>query len=152
MNKLNRMRTILLTLIGAFAALAAVLVFVLLPTSEIANGIQYSGQDAIWVLAIAPIASIISTLSFVFAYQKDYKIWCDLLSKPVVTGARGLFAVLNIFNLAVYLTYFTKQISLGFVAPYDGTGYEYLAVVAIVIVVIMFLLTALSSIAVIRNK
>ena len=152
MSKLNRTKTIAFTLIGSVSALAALLIFLLLPTSELANGIQYSGTDALWVLAISPVAAVISAASFIIAFIKDGKTWSGLLSKPIVIGAAAILAVLNVFNFVVYVTYFSEMLSLGFVAPYTDTIYEYLAIAATMFVVIKLLYTGLATIAAIRNK
>ncbi len=143
---------IILTVFSAVAALGALLIFLLLPTSQLANGIEYSAKDALWVLVASPILSLIGTISFVAVFLKDKNSWSNLLSEPIVLAATGLSAAFGLFNFTTYLSYTLKQFSLGFVAPYGGTGYEYLAVAATVIVVLNFIFSAFVSIATVRNK
>ena len=61
-------------------------------------------------------------------------------------------AVLGLYNTGVFTAYLSDLFSLGFVAPYSGTVYEYLAFVAVVFVVLEFVFSTLISIAAIRNK
>lgn len=152
MQKINGKKTVVLTFSALIFAVIALLVFMLLPTSELANGISYSAKSAIYVLAVSPVASLISFGLYMLALIKGYNSWCDAFSKPCVNGLAALFAVFAVFNLAVFSAYFFLQVSLGFVAPYGGTVYEYLAIVAMFATVNFTLLTVFSSIAVKRIK
>lgn len=143
---------IILAVFSAVAALGALLIFLLLPTSELANGIEYSGKDALWVLVLSPVFSLLSTVSFIFVFIKDNNAWNNLLCKPIVMSAIALSGSFGLLNFATYLSYTLQQFSLGFVAPYSGTAYEYLAVTATVTVVLNFLCSAFVSIATVRNK
>ena len=151
MLKLNRKKTISLTLVGLIFALVALIIFMFLPTSDIANGINYSAESAIFLLAVSPVASLISLVCFIFALIKDFNVWSGVLSKGIVISALALFSLMGICNFAIYLSYFILQVSLGFVAPYTGTAYECLAIVAFMVTLHKVLLTALSSVAVNRN-
>ena len=151
MLKSNNKKTIISSFVGSFFALLALLIFLLLPTSDFANSINNSGSDALWVLAVSPVASLLSAGAFICAFIKRLNIWCNTISKPLVVGITTLFAGFGISNIVVYLAYFFSQYSLGFVAPYSGTVYEYLAVAVTVITIHKFLLSALVTIAIKRN-
>lgn len=150
MQKINSKKTVMLTFSALLFAVIALLIFMLLPTSELANGINYSAKSAIYVLAVSPVASLISLVLYMLALIKSYDTWCDALSKPCVNGLTALFAIFAVFNFAVFSAYFFLQVSLGFVAPSGGTVYEFLAVAALIATVHFALLTALSAIAVRR--
>ena len=83
--------------------------------------------------------------------MKDHSVWCKALSKPVVTAITALFIVFSLCSFITYIAYFISQVSLGFVAPYTGTAYEYLAIVTTIVVIHEALLTALSTVAVLRK-
>lgn len=151
MLKLNRRKTISLTVSGLVFAVIALLVFIFLPTSDLANSIDYSAKSAIYVLAISPIASLLSFALYFYAMIKDYIVWCKALSKLAVTALAVLFVVFSVCSFITYITYFISQVSLGFVAPYTGTAYEYLAIVTTIVVIHEALLTALSTTAVLRK-
>ena len=142
----------LFAVISAVAALAALLIFLILPTSQLANGIEHSAKDALWVLVCSPLLALISTASFIFIFLKDYSVWCNLLSKPIVNSIRYLSFALGIFNFATYLIYTIDQFSMGFVAPYSGTKYEYLAFAATIIVVLNFIFSFVVMIATKRHS
>lgn len=142
----------LLAVISAFAALAALLVFMILPTSQLANGIEHSAKDALWVLVLSPIASLVAAVSFTAIFVKDSDTWSKLSSETIVKAVTGLSAVFGLFNFIVYLRYTIDQFSLGFVAPYAGTSYEILAVAAAVIVALNFIFSAVVIIATKRHS
>ena len=152
MLKLNKTQTIASSFIGSVLALVALLIFLLLPTSDLANSIEHSAKDALWVLVFAPVASLIGSALLVFTFYKDKKVWSNLLAEPIVVGLSGLFAALGIFNFATYLSYTITQFSLGFVAPFSGTTYEFLAVAATMIVILHFIFSILVTMAVARSK
>ncbi len=144
MSNLNRTKTITLAFAGALMSLAALIIFVVLPDSELANGIQYSGKDALWVLTLTPVFSLAGAVNFMYAYLKDYKIWSGVLSKNILIGATAVIGSSMIFNFAVYLSYLISQFRLGFVAPYTGTVYENLVVLLTVFTVHQLIFSALS--------
>lgn len=152
MIRLNRTKTVTLAFAGAVLSLAALLIYIILPGSELANGIQYSGKQALGVLALTPIFSFVGALNFMYAFLKDHKVWTDILSKPIVISSTVILSVLMIFNFAVYLSCFLTQFKLGFVAPYDGTVYETLEILLIVVTTLQFIFSAFSIAATIKNK
>ena len=105
MAKFNRKLTIVLAYAGALLALAALLIFKILPTSELANGIQYSGTDALWVLVACPVLAVLGAVCFMASFLKDYKIWLGYLSEPIVKGATIACAIIFAINLFVYFSY-----------------------------------------------
>ena len=153
MLKLNRKTTILLAFAGSLLSLAALLIFMLLPTSDFANSIDRPAKDALMVLILSPACAVLGSASFLFAVIKDFKVWIKFLTnKPLVLGMTALFAAFCIYEIGLFTAYLTQQFSLGFVAPYSGTIYETLAVIATVFVVLKFVFSTLLSIAVNRNK
>lgn len=153
MLKLNRKTTILLSFAGSLLSLAALLIFMLLPTSDFANSIDRPAKDALMVLILSPVLALLGTAGFTFAVIKDFKAWVAFLDfKPLVVGMSALFGVFGIFNIGTFTAYLAELLSLGFVAPFSGTVYEYLAVIATVFVALKLVFSTLLSIAVIRNK
>ena len=143
---------IILVFFSAIAAIVALLIFLMLPTSQLANGIEHSAKDALWVLAASPVFALVAAVCFVLVFIKDIDTWSNLLSKPIVTAIIGLSSAFGLVNFIIYLTYTVQQFSLGFVAPFGGTVYELLSVAAIVIVVLNFIFSAIITIATLRNK
>ena len=152
MVKINKSKSVLLSVVGSALAVAALLIFLLLPTSQLANGIEYSGKDALWVLMIAPIASILGSVSVIVAFMKDCKVWEKDLTGGIVVSIAALLTGFGLLNFATYLSYTIQQFSLGFVAPYNNTAYEFLAVAAIASTVIHVFFTAFTIIAVSRSN
>ena len=153
MLKINRKSTILLSVVGALLSLAALLIFMLLPTSDFANSIDRPAKDALMVLIASPVLALLGTVCLTFSFAKDFKAWAEfILLKPIAVTVTAFTAVLGLYNTGVFTAYLSDLFSLGFVAPYSGTVYEYLAFVAVVFVVLEFVFSTLISIAAIRNK
>ena len=152
MIKINKSKTVLLSVLGSAFAVAALLVFMLLPTSQFANGIEHSGEDALLLLVAAPVASILGSLGVITAFIKDCKVWEKNLTGGIVVSITALLTGFALLNFVTYLKYTIQQFSLGFVAPYDNTVYEFLAVAAVASTVIHVFFTAFTVIAVSRNN
>ena len=151
MSKINKKAVVTFAFIGSAFSLAALLIFMLLPTSEIANGIQYSGKDALWILILSPVFSFIGAISFMFAFLKDYKLWKGYLTNFALFGFLAVSAVLLVSNFSVYLTYLISQFDLGFVAPYTGTVFDKLEILVIIVTVLQFTVATLIAVKA-KNK
>lgn len=151
MNKAKGKSSAVMAFIGALLSLAALLIFIFIPTSQLANGIEHSGSDALWVLALSPAASLVGGLLFILSFVRNINEWIDTMSKPLVTGMITLLALLSLFNLGLYLSYFIFQVDLGFVAPYTGLIYENLLTAAIAVTFHHFIFSVISLIAGIRK-
>ena len=108
-------------------------------------------KTALWILVASPLCSAIGSASFMYAFLKDYTSWCNSLSKEIVFGATVLSGLFSVFSFAVYFSYTISQFSLGFVASFSGTVYEYLAVATTMVIIIKFIFTAIAIISVRRN-
>ena len=148
---LNKKSLMALLTTGSVLSAIAWFIFAFLPTSELANSIDFSAKTAIFVLAVSPITAILGLVSFVYALIKSCNYWCDYACEQVVIAMGGFFVLMNICNVAVYISYFISQVSLGFVAPYGGTVFENLAIMAVIFTAYNILLTVLSTIALKRN-
>ena len=152
MLKSKNISSVILSFSGSLLSLAALLVYVILPTSQLANGIEYSGTDAVWVLAIVPVASLVGAVLFVSSFIKNFNEWVSTMSRPLVTGMITLLGCMSAACFINYLSYFVTQVQLGFVAPYTGLVYEDFITVAVVVVIHQFLFSVLSTIAYIRSS
>ena len=152
MLKINGKLTVFLAYAGSVLFLAALLIYTILPTSELANGIQYSGTDALWVLAASPVLAIAGAVCFIASLAKDYKAWQNFISKELITGALAAISVCLVASVAMYISNFATQLSLGFVAPFTGTVYETYAVILTIVAIDMFILSTVAAIAVKRNN
>ena len=152
MNKSGSKSAVIMAFSGALLSLAALLIFIFVPTSQLANGIEYAGTDALWVLAVSPIASLLGAVLFVLSFVKNFDEWFSTMSKPLVLSMTILLSMMSLFNFGLYLSYFISQVDLGFVAPYTGLIYDKLLTVAIVVTFHQFFFSAISLIAEIRKS
>ena len=152
MLKLNSKSTITLAYAGSLLSLAALLIFKFLPTSELANGIQYSGTDALWALALCPLLAVLGAVCFMGSFLKDYKQWQDMFSKTNFSAATVACGIIFVINIVVYLSLFIKYFRLGFVAPYTNSSYELYEIFVIIMTIHQFILSTFAAIAVKRNN
>ena len=152
MLKINGKLTVLLAYAGSILFLGALLIYTILPTSELANGLQYSGTDALWVLAASPVLAIAGAACFIASLAKDFKTWQKFIAKELITGALAGISVCLIASVAMYISNFATQFSLGFVAPFTGTVYETYAIILTIVTINMFILSTVAAIAIKRNN
>lgn len=144
MQKALKNKAVIFAVMGSFFSLIGALIFNLLPNSELANGIQYSGEDALWALVFSPVLFFIGGAGFITSMLLDMKNWKKTLHDIAIYIYISAFAFAVIFNFAVSLSYFVTQLSLGFVAPFDGLVYEKAAIVMIIFVIWQFIFSALT--------
>ncbi len=142
-------------LISCISYLASYLFYVLVPSSELANGLEHPGITAVYVLTASPVLAVVTLILLVvtFFLNKDYI--SNLVSKPAaVTG----FAVLSLMvAVSVYFTvsFVTLQYKLGFAAPIYGTkwsGYAVYILVSVILQFISLLLVTLKMKGIFKNK
>ncbi len=147
MLKTNRKATVILSFVGALLSLVALLIFILLPSSEFANSVYRPAKDALYVFAISPVLSLIGSALILGVFIRNFKAWSFTLTKSIACSVGVLYAAIAVFNTAVFLAYTIEQFSLGFVAPFNGTVYENLAIVAAVGVFHQFFLSVLTAVS-----
>lgn len=152
MKNINKAKTITLAYLGAILSFVGILIFMLLPNSDFTNSVNHSGMDAVKVLTLSPVCVLLGGAIFMFAFLKDYKIWNNFLSDTITKGATIFFIVAVIFNLAVTISFYASQLSLGFVSPFDGLIYESLSIISIVITILQLIFSTLATAAIIRNS
>lgn len=145
MLKANRKFTVILSFVGSFISLAALLIFMLLPSSDFANSVYRPSTDALYLFMVTPVLSLIGSAFNLCAFIKNFKALSLSLTKPIVWCGIALYAAIAVFNTVLYLSYTIKQFSLGFVAPFGGTVYESLAVIAAVGVFHQFFLSVMTA-------
>lgn len=147
MLKTNRKSSVILSVLGSLLSLGALLIFMLLPTSEFANSVYHSAKDALYVFLLSPVLSFIGSAFILGAYIKDFKNLTDTLMKSIAVSGAVLYSAIAVFNIATFAAYTAEQFSLGFVAPFSGTVYENLAVAAVIGVFHQILLTVLTVVS-----
>ena len=152
MHKFDGRRTIILSAISTLFSLISLLIFLLLPFSEIANSIEYSSKIAIGILAASPLFAAVASAGFVCIFLKNRNNWSDFFPGEMLTASTVAVVLVEISNLVIYLKFFISQLSMGFVAPYTGTIYDNLAVVVTMFMIYKLIFTALVIVAVRRDK
>ncbi len=142
-------------LISCVTYLASYLVYSLVPSSELANGVEHPGITAVYVLTASPVLAIFAfiLLAATFVLNKDY--FSSLISKPltvVVFSALGIMAAISIYYTASFVA---LQYKLGFATPIYGTkwsGYAVYILISVILQFISLLLFTLKMKGVIKNK
>lgn len=152
MLKTNRKTTVILSFVGTLLSLVALLIFILLPSSEFANSVYRPAKDALYVFAISPVLSLIGSALILGEFIRDFKAWSFTLMKSIVYSGVVLYAAIAVFNTAVFLAYTLELFSLGFVAPFNGTVYENLVIIAAVGVFHQFFLSVLTAVSLAKQN
>lgn len=152
-NKINT-KAFIPYLLSCIAYLTSYLIYAIVPSSELANGVKHPGITAVYLLTASPVLALIALVMLIvtFIINKDYMI--KLISKPL---AVTLFSVLGaMIAITVYFTvsFVALQYKLGFTAPIYGTkwsGYAVYILISVILQFISLLLVALKMKGIIKK-
>ncbi|MBQ7116804.1 MAG: hypothetical protein IJN88_01185 [Clostridia bacterium] len=115
--------------------LVAVSVFLYkyVPVSEIANSIEHSGKDALYLLAGAPVCAFLAAVAYIVGGLTDKALVKNSVVQLVIFIVS---AVLLVFVCATSAFMFFDQLSLGFVAPLGDTVWNTLGTLNIIAAVL----------------
>lgn len=123
-NQSFSVKTFVFGLISWGLLLGSYLTYTIVPVSDLANSVDHSGMDAVYVLTAAPVFAAISLVLLVLTLllNKDYLF--KLSDKRIIFGVFGLNAAMVIISIVFSIIFVVSQYDLGFTAPVDGTIYE----------------------------
>ena len=101
MHKFDGRRTIILSAISTLFSLISLLIFLLLPFSEIANSIEYSSKIAIGILAVSPLFAAVASAGFVCIFLKNRNNWSDFFPGEMLTASTVAVVLVEISNLVM---------------------------------------------------
>lgn len=139
-NKLNSSKIVVLNAISFMFALIGMLIYKLIPVSDLANGIEHSPKDALYALLISPIAFFTAAFLFGLIF-KDFKLLQERIDKAILIPVGLIGEGSLIFSFISTLVFCVDEFKLGFVAPVDGTVWATIGTVITVFTVVFFLIT-----------
>ena len=139
-TKLNSSKTVALSAISFVFALIGTLIYQFLPVSNLANGVEHSPKEALYVLVISPLAFFAAIVLFGIVF-KDYKVLKNHIDKVILIPFGLISATSLLFGFASSLAFTIDQFLLGFVAPINGTKWATIGTVIIVSTVLLFIIT-----------
>lgn len=155
-NKINKNNGgLIFTVVSVICSLVSVLVYRFLPESNLANGIEHSGMDAVYALIASPVFAFLALAFFAVGCIKLHKALTHTFPKLAVIGTFAVISLGLVFNFISSLLYLLKQNKLGFVAPVDGTVWDTLLTVMAVMLslqCILCIVEVLSAKGIIKNK
>lgn len=135
--------------------LAAYLVYTIVPSSELANSIEHSGMDAVYVLTAAPILSFSALVLSVLSYALNRKYLNELLSKQIAFAGCAVITFMLLLCTYFSISFVVSQYQLGFTAPINDTKWESYGIFMLVACIIQFIsmiLLALKMKGIIANN
>ncbi len=129
-------KALIFALVSWVLLLGSYLTYTIIPVSDLANGIEHSGMDAVYVLTVSPVlvfASLIM-LALTLFLNKDYLF--KLTDSKIMLIAFGINAVMTIISIVFSIIFVVSQYDLGFTAPINGTVYENYSVFILVNVIV----------------
>lgn len=116
-------------IIALVMVVAAVVLYKFVPVSDIANGIEHSAKDGLIFLAFSPVCAFIAATAYIVGGLTDKALVKNSVVQLVIFIVS---AVLLVFVTGTSVAMFFEQMSLGFVAPLDGTVWATLGTVNII--------------------
>ena len=114
--------------LSAICSFASLLIYVLIPQSDLANSVTRPASHGLYALLVSPVLAAAALLLFCLAYIRHIGAFTKTYKPTLCYGAFGLVGLGLVFNLISSVAFTASQFSLGFAAPVDGTVWETLAV------------------------
>ena len=137
-NKINT-KAFIPYLFSCILYLASYLIYALVPSSELANGIDRPGITAVYVITASPISAVAALVLLITAFivNKDY--FAGLLSKPLTTIIFIFLSLMSAVSICFTVAFTAYQYKLGFTAPIHGTKWSGYAVYMLISVILQFI-------------
>ncbi len=126
-------------LLSFLLLLASYLIYTVVPVSELANSVEHSGMDAVYLLTASPVAAFISLVLLMVAFIPNKKYLTELLTKKVTICAFLVASLLIVISFIFSVLFVVSQYKIGFTAPFDGTKWESYNVFILVSCIIEFI-------------
>lgn len=153
-NKIN-IKVFLPHLLSFILLFFSHIIYISIPTSDLANSIEHSGMDAVYVLTVSPVAAILALIFFILSYVLNRDYLNSLLSKPVATVGYAVLTIMILISAIFSVSFVASQYSLGFTAPINGTvwhSYSIFILISCIINLIALILLTLAMIGIISKK
>lgn len=111
-------------LISFLLLLASYLIYTIVPVSDLANSVEHSGMDAVYLLTVSPVAAFVSLTLLVIAFIINKQYLTELLTKKVTITAFAVTALLILISFILSVLFVISQYQIGFTAPFGGTKWE----------------------------
>ncbi len=119
--------------LGILLAAVSVFLYEYVPVSDIANSIEHSGKDGLYLLAVSPICALVAFAMYMIGGLTDKALVKNSVVQLVIFIVS---AVCLAFICGVSAAMFFSHLSLGFVAPLGDTVWSTLGMVNIVAAVL----------------
>ena len=106
---------------GFLMVAVCIVIYYLVPVSDIANSVNHSVDRAFYLLALSPLSALAACAAYITGGLTDKALVKNSVVQLVIFIVSS---VLLAFICAVSAAMFFDQLSLGFVAPFDGTVWE----------------------------
>ncbi len=124
------------TAVSAFVLVAvSVFIYQYAPVSDIANSVEHSAKNGLFLLAVSPVCALLSAVAYIVGGLTDKALVKNSVVQLVIFIVS---AVLLVFVCATSAAMFFEQLSLGFVAPVNGTVWSILGIVNIIAAALFF--------------
>ena len=124
-------------------------IYVFLPESAFANDVSRPGMTAVYIFAAAPVLCLVSAIIPAVFFKKIKQAFDEAEKSLLGIALCSASLLLYLICFVLELLYLISQISLGFLAPMNGTVYETYSVIIIAGSLIHLLIC---SVLLIKNK
>lgn len=119
--------------LGLVLIILSVFMYKFVPVSDIANSIEHSAKDGLYLLAVSPACALVAAVAYIVGGLTDKALVKNSVVQLVIFIVS---AVLLVFVCATSAAMFFDQLSLGFVAPLGDTVWSTLGTLNIIAAVI----------------
>ncbi len=121
-NKINK--KIVVPYFASFLfLLASYLFYTIVPVSDLANSVEHSGMDAVYLLTCSPVFAFLALLALALALFIDLKYLVKHPMKILLISGFSLLCVFILVSAIFSVIFVSSQYKLGFTAPINDTVY-----------------------------
>ncbi len=118
---------------GLVLIIVSIFLYKYVPVSDVANGIEHSAKDGLYLLAGSPVCALVSLIAYIVGGLTDKALVKNSVVQLVIFIVSAVcLAFVSVTSAAMFF----EQLSLGFVAPLDNTVWSTLGTVNIIAAVL----------------
>lgn len=140
-NKINK-KLFSFSFLGLILITASYLIYTVIPQSDLANSIDRSGMDAVYVLTLSPVFALLAVILLAVSYFTEKKYIESIIPAPIAICTYAVTGISAVISVVFSVMFVISQYGLGFTAPIDGTVWESRASAILISCIIHLIFTA----------
>ncbi len=127
---------------------ASYLIYTTVPVSDIANSVEHSGMDAVYILISSPVCAFVSLVLLLVTFIINFKHMIQQKFKVLYISEFALLSIFVLVSTVFSVMFVVSQFKLGFTAPINDTVWHTYSKFILANVILQFLFALISVLSV----